>query len=85
MVLEEIKSVLESHDWQEKINDILYRKNTPVRFYRGFSATDSIQNEKNLLKGILKGIGPDGELLIQTEKEVVSCFSGELEVYKDQQ
>ncbi len=85
LVLEEIKSVLESHDWQEKINDILYRKNTPVRFYRGFSATDSIQNEKNLLKGILKGIGPDGELLIQTEKEVVPCFSGELEVYKDQQ
>ena len=33
----------------------------------------------------MHSISPDGELLIQTEKEVVSCFSGELEVYKDQQ
>lgn len=83
VILEEIKSALESHDWLEKINNALYRKNSPVKFYRGLSSADSILKKEDFLEGILLGVGTEGELLIQTEKEVIPCFSGELDVYRD--
>ena len=81
---EEIASLAQSNlsrinnvSWREVLLSRLYKKGEIVVFAEG--AADSTK----LIKGILSGIGPDGELLIipEGEKNVKSFTAGELRVY----
>jgi BirA family biotin operon repressor/biotin-[acetyl-CoA-carboxylase] ligase len=64
-------------DWRDRLTARLYRINQPVRFLPG--AADSGRS----VKGLLKGIGPDGELLIipDGETDPRPYITGELDLY----
>jgi len=63
--------------WRERLLDRLYKKGETVTFAEG--AADS----KNLVEGVLYGLGPEGELLIipKGEEKARSFINGELRVY----
>jgi BirA family biotin operon repressor/biotin-[acetyl-CoA-carboxylase] ligase len=62
--------------WRDRLEARLYMKGKPVRFAPG--GPDS----ELLVEGILKGVGPGGELLIAPAGGAVKSFaSGELRVY----
>ena len=67
----------ESPPWHDRLNKRLYKKGEIVSF-----APDSGLS-KNLVKGVLKGVGAGGELLIMCEGEKTekAFVSGELQVY----
>jgi BirA family biotin operon repressor/biotin-[acetyl-CoA-carboxylase] ligase len=64
--------------WRERLEERLYMKGRPVRFIPGAAGSGGA------VEGILRGIGPGGELLIQgrsgTEPE--AFVTGELEAYR---
>ena len=64
--------------WRERITNRLYKKNENVEFAEG--PADS----QNIIKGVLTGIGPEGELLIIPEGQIKerSFYNGELRVYE---
>jgi BirA family biotin operon repressor/biotin-[acetyl-CoA-carboxylase] ligase len=63
--------------WQDRLEARLYLKGKPVRFAPGSPGSDLT------VEGILRGVGPGGELLIAPSGggEVKSFASGELRVY----
>jgi BirA family biotin operon repressor/biotin-[acetyl-CoA-carboxylase] ligase len=85
VLLEKILSRLyrELHDeewafsWQDRLDRRLYKKGETVRFAEGTA------DSKKIASGILKGIGPEGELLIGIEGENKErpFITGELQVY----
>lgn len=82
-LLRNIQEVLTEENWNEKVSDLLFKKNEVVSFCPGIPDTKlSLQNQPKQVTGILEGIGSFGELLIKTtedEKEKTIPFvSGEL-------
>jgi BirA family transcriptional regulator, biotin operon repressor / biotin---[acetyl-CoA-carboxylase] ligase len=67
----------ESNAWRERLLNRLYKKGETVTFAEG--AADS----KELVEGVLSGLGPGGELLIipKGEEKARSFITGELRVY----
>jgi len=65
-------------DWRERLLKRLYKKDRMIAFAQG--PADS----ENLVEGILKGIGPGGELLIipKGEKKERAFVTGELRIAK---
>jgi BirA family biotin operon repressor/biotin-[acetyl-CoA-carboxylase] ligase len=61
--------------WRERLEGRLYLKGRRVRFIAG--AADS----GRVVEGILCGIGPGGELLIQGQNGTEAFVTGELEAY----
>jgi BirA family biotin operon repressor/biotin-[acetyl-CoA-carboxylase] ligase len=63
--------------WRERLEERLYRRGRPVRFFPG--GADS----GRLVEGTLEGIGPEGELLLtpQGASGSVAFTTGELDVY----
>ncbi|MDR2534828.1 MAG: biotin--[acetyl-CoA-carboxylase] ligase [Treponema sp.] len=76
--LYQIITVPDDDQWRTQLLDRLYMRNKPVRFIPG--PPDSTVS----IEGVLRGIGPQGELLIVLEGETkpVSCIAGELDVYR---
>ncbi|MCL2174688.1 MAG: biotin--[acetyl-CoA-carboxylase] ligase [Treponema sp.] len=77
LILQRLYNELEtalSGSWKFRLEQRLYKKGEHVTFIEG--AADS----GKMIKGILRGIGESGELLIlpENENEVRSFFSGEL-------
>jgi len=70
----EIEPASGGTDWRERIEARLYKKGEQVCFAKG--AADS----GDMVSGTIKGIGPDGELLISPvdETSVLSFTAGEL-------
>ncbi|AEF85708.1 biotin-(acetyl-CoA-carboxylase) ligase [Treponema primitia ZAS-2] len=66
-----------SDSWREQLDRRLYMKGSQVRFIDGPAASG------RLVEGTLQGIGPGGELLIQTgdSAEAQGFITGELDVY----
>ncbi|GHU61747.1 biotin--[acetyl-CoA-carboxylase] ligase [Spirochaetia bacterium] len=62
-------------EWRERLEERLYMKGRWVRFIAG--AADS----GRVVEGALSGIGPEGELLIQSEGGTEAFVTGELERY----
>jgi BirA family biotin operon repressor/biotin-[acetyl-CoA-carboxylase] ligase len=62
-------------DWHCRIEECLYQKDEPVCFAEG--AADS----GKMVRGLLAGIGPGGELLIADSGETRSFTTGELLLY----
>lgn len=83
VILQEIKTTLENPAWTEDIQSRLYKKGCKVRFYQGLSCAGTAVKDGDLIEGILTGLGPEGELLIETPNKVFHCFSGELDVYPE--
>jgi BirA family biotin operon repressor/biotin-[acetyl-CoA-carboxylase] ligase len=67
--------VAEGMDWRRRIEERLYKKGEPVCFAEG--AADS----GKMVRGLLTGIGPGGELLIADSPETRSFTTGELLLY----
>jgi BirA family biotin operon repressor/biotin-[acetyl-CoA-carboxylase] ligase len=67
----------ETGDWRKRLEDRLYRKGCPVRFFPGRA------DSGRLVEGTLEGIGPDGDLLITPPGAPgpESFITGELDVY----
>jgi BirA family biotin operon repressor/biotin-[acetyl-CoA-carboxylase] ligase len=63
--------------WRSRLEERLYMKGQPVRFIPGGAGSGA------LVEGVLRGIGPQGELLIlpRGAAEVRSFVTGELDVY----
>jgi BirA family biotin operon repressor/biotin-[acetyl-CoA-carboxylase] ligase len=63
--------------WRSRLEERLYLKGQPVRFIPGGAGSG------DLVEGVLRGIGPQGELLIlpRGAAEVRSFVTGELDVY----
>ncbi|MFP3089845.1 biotin--[acetyl-CoA-carboxylase] ligase [Treponema sp. TIM-1] len=63
--------------WRRRLEDRLYKKGCPVRFFPG--GADS----GRLVEGILEGIGPEGELLMipSGDSGPEPFITGELDVY----
>jgi len=72
----EIRDAL-NNTWHERILDRLYKKGETVTFADGPAGSD------RLVKGVLSGLNPDGELLIIPcgETKTRSFVTGELQVY----
>jgi BirA family biotin operon repressor/biotin-[acetyl-CoA-carboxylase] ligase len=62
-------------DWRSRLEERLFKKDEQVRFTPG--AIDSPLK----IEGILRGIGPDGELLIEIAGDKRSFITGELDLY----
>ncbi|MDR1420164.1 MAG: biotin--[acetyl-CoA-carboxylase] ligase [Treponema sp.] len=69
----EIETPSAAPSWTERLDERLYRKGERVRFRVG--AADA----GNVVEGILRGIGRNGEILIDTEGGTETFVSGELE------
>jgi len=77
-ILSRLRDEIESDDWRERVEARLYKKGEQVCFAKG--AADSGQ----LMTGTLKGIGPEGELLITPPGETtpLSFTAGELLLFR---
>jgi BirA family biotin operon repressor/biotin-[acetyl-CoA-carboxylase] ligase len=76
MILMRLHGELESADWRERISARLYQKGQQINFAEG--AADS----GKIASGLLVGIGPEGELLID-EAGGVRCFTtGEIITFR---
>jgi BirA family biotin operon repressor/biotin-[acetyl-CoA-carboxylase] ligase len=73
-ILLRLRHEIESADWRERIEARLYKKGEQICFAKG--AADS----GDMVTGILKGIGPEGELLILPpgETETFGYTAGEI-------
>ncbi|MDR2363790.1 MAG: biotin--[acetyl-CoA-carboxylase] ligase [Spirochaetaceae bacterium] len=63
--------------WRERLEERLYRRGRPVRFFPGGAGSGQ------LVEGTLEGIGPEGELLLTPHgaSGSVPFTTGELDVY----
>jgi BirA family biotin operon repressor/biotin-[acetyl-CoA-carboxylase] ligase len=76
-ILPEASSGVSEGTWQERLEKRLYRRGQTVRFSAGGADRGSP------VEGVLRGIGPEGELLIVPagETESRAFITGELDVY----
>ncbi|MDR1900886.1 MAG: biotin--[acetyl-CoA-carboxylase] ligase [Treponema sp.] len=63
-------------DWRSRLEERLFKKDEQVRFIPG-GADSPLKVE-----GILRGIGPEGGLIIEIENDSRSFITGELDVYE---
>lgn len=70
--LSELYTVLSESDWSERVSERLWLMGEPIVFHKGDpgSPTD--------IRGIVRGIGSQGELLLETGEGVEALFSGEM-------
>jgi len=75
--IEQPQDNLNSSSWRQALSQRLYKKGEVVTFADGAAGSD------RLITGILRGIGPGGELLIipKGEEKEKSFTTGELRVY----
>jgi BirA family biotin operon repressor/biotin-[acetyl-CoA-carboxylase] ligase len=66
-------------DWQERLDARLYLTGQRVHFIPG--AAPASGDLPHAVEGILAGIGPGGELLLQGEDGIREYITGELDVY----
>lgn len=70
----EIETPSAGPSWQGRLNERLYQKGMPVRFRTGTG------DAAKITRGVLKGAGSGGEILIDTGEKTESFVSGELEL-----
>jgi BirA family biotin operon repressor/biotin-[acetyl-CoA-carboxylase] ligase len=78
MILKRLHGELEdpaAPPWRERLESRLFRKGARVRFVEGPAGAG------RPVEGVLRGIGPEGELLITLEGETRSFITGELDLY----
>jgi BirA family biotin operon repressor/biotin-[acetyl-CoA-carboxylase] ligase len=74
LILENLKRVLESDDWLPSLEARLYGLGRPLRFQEGLPGSEAS------VAGILRGLGPGGELVIEDSSGAGRSFvSGEVE------
>ncbi len=72
-LIAQLKGVFESTDWISQIEERLYRKGDRIRFL------DGLPEQGRVIEGVLHGLGPGGELLIDVEGMATQRFvSGEI-------
>jgi BirA family biotin operon repressor/biotin-[acetyl-CoA-carboxylase] ligase len=71
-ILMHLQTELESINWRERVSARLYQKGQQINFAEG--AADS----RKIVSGLLSGIGPGGELLIDEDGVVQAFVSGEI-------
>ena len=74
--LEELKKALSQNDWNDAVNERLWKKGDLIRFVAG----DPARNET--IDGYPEGIGKSGELLFRPDdgSAIRRIFSGEIPV-----
>lgn len=72
LILSELKEVLSKCSWQDEINSRLYNVGNEV------SVSTGIPGSEKVLTGFIKGVGPEGQLLLRHEGSLVEIFSGEI-------
>jgi len=73
LLLHELKSVLGNNEWQYEIKSRLYNMGNKV------SVSSGIPGKEKILTGIIEGIGPEGQLLLKSNGNLVEIYSGEVE------
>jgi hypothetical protein len=67
----------QDNGWRERLEERLYMKGRQVRFVTGAAGSSQVA------EGLLRGIGPGGELLLQCggDPGTQAFVTGELDVY----
>jgi len=76
LFLERLAEALAETGWREEVTRRLWLLDRPARFRTGLS--DAGAPGARTLEGIVRGVGPSGELLLETSEGLRALASGEL-------
>lgn len=76
LILERLAEALAEEGWREEVSRRLWLLDRPARFRTGLA--DPGAPGTRILEGIVRGVGPSGELILETAEGIRALASGEL-------